>query len=298
MNKAFESRYPHAHRARRPKFLSGLSDIQEEVEGASLPRTMDHPNYRESAEQLVGKMKVYEPAVTQLLKDVTEKLGAELYGLEYRLKTPESLSEKLKIAKPEDVNDVLRYTIGFPYGKNGEDVSVAQQQDFVSGVFRTLFTLRKSGYSPAIIRNTFYPAQAYKGINANFLLPDQSSKFEIQMHTEQSYKTKSEGHVRYEEIRELERGLQTGLYEKSKANEDKLLALKANHVRESDFIETPRGIQEWIPSIGAKNLDFKWKNTQPLTPREASFIRSRIRESMLSCNGAKKKEALRRSSLS
>ncbi|MFA3763161.1 hypothetical protein [Yersinia sp. 2466 StPb PI] len=69
-------------------------------------------------------MKQYESGITNLLGDIVRKLGAKLYGREFRLKTPESLVEKLRVVESKDINDILRYTIGFPYGGNGTQILI------------------------------------------------------------------------------------------------------------------------------------------------------------------------------
>ncbi|MFW5388458.1 RHS repeat-associated core domain-containing protein, partial [Yersinia sp. 2542 StPb PI] len=232
------------------------------------------------AKEMISKISKHEPKATKILDEIAYKLGAELYGREYRLKTKESLAEKLTIAEPHEMNDVLRYTIGFPYGRNDESISLTQEQEFVSNVVFTLNTLAIKGYKAVLLRNTFHESQAYRGINANFTLPDNSAKFEIQIHTAQSFKIKSEGHIRYEGIRDLERGMQSGKYEGNNENKSKLIKLKENHLKASEVIASPTGIHEWIPSIGAKNLNFKWKDKRMLSSEETTFFRGRIKENM------------------
>jgi hypothetical protein len=173
------------------------------------------------------------------------------------------------------MNDVLRYTIGFPFGTEGP-ISEQDQQSFVQGVVRTFHALGSEGYQPVLIRNTFFPDQSYRGINANFLLPDGKTKFEVQVHTAQSYKVKSEGHGRYEAIRTLERELAGSAVDESQRLtialelEDR----KAGHREASAVIATPVGIQEWVPSK-PEMQGFKWQPRQ-LDPQQRAFYEQRV----------------------
>lgn len=228
------------------------------------------------AETMIERISAYEPALTEVLDKAAAELGAELYGREYRVKGAESLAQKLSVAPPDQMNDVLRYTIGFPYGTEGP-ISEQHQQSFVQGVVRTFHALGSEGYQPVLIRNTFFPDQSYRGINANFLLPDGKTKFEVQVHTAQSYKVKSEGHGRYEAIRTLERELAGSAVDESKRLtialelEDR----KAGHREASAVIATPVGIQEWVPSK-PEMQGFKWQPRQ-LDPQQRAFYEQRVK---------------------
>jgi RHS repeat-associated protein len=227
------------------------------------------------AEEMIERISAYEPALTEVLDQAAAELGAELYGREYRVKGAESLAQKLSVAPPDQMNDVLRYTIGFPFGTEGP-ISEQDQQSFVQGVVRTFHALGSEGYQPVLIRNTFFPDQSYRGINANFLLPDGKTKFEVQVHTAQSYKVKSEGHGRYEAIRTLERELAGSAVDESKRLtialelEDR----KAGHREASAVIATPVGIQEWVPSK-PEMQGFKWQPRQ-LDPQQRAFYEQRV----------------------
>ncbi|MHC8299843.1 RHS repeat domain-containing protein [Pseudomonas sp. ZS1P83] len=242
------------------------------------------------AQEMVARIGQYEPALTALLDVTTKELGAELYGREYRLKTPESLAQKLSVAPPDQMNDVLRYTIGFPYGAGGK-ISESEQQEFVQGVVKAFYTLGSKGYKPVLIRNTFFSEQAYRGVNANFLLPDGKTKFEIQVHTAQSYKVKSEGHVRYEGIRNLERGFASGDFDDGqKSNiEAELAERRAVHREASAIISTPQGIQEWVSNKPELN-GFKWQ-TYRLTSEQRQFYGERVKNNMAVYNGTQRVRA-------
>lgn len=227
------------------------------------------------AEAMIQRISAYEPALTQVLDNAAEELGAELYGREYRVKGAESLAQKLSVAPPDQMNDVLRYTIGFPFGAEGQ-ISEQNQQAFLQGVVRTFHALGSQGYQPVLIRNTFFPDQSYRGINANFLLPDGKTKFEVQVHTAQSYKVKSEGHGRYEAIRTLERELAGGAIDESNrlTIASELEDRKAAHREASAVIATPVGIQEWVPSK-PEMQGLKWQPRQ-LHPQQRAFYEQRV----------------------
>jgi predicted RNA methylase len=112
-------------------------------------------------------------------------------GLEFRLKTFESLNRKLiadGINTP--MNDALRYTIII-------------DKEITIGVNTILKGLESKGYQTIKIKNTFKEGQIYKGINTNVKSPE-GNIFEIQYHTSESFNVKQNiNHILYEKYRLL-----------------------------------------------------------------------------------------------
>jgi len=122
-----------------------------------------------------------------------------MVGLDYRLKSEESLTRKIfDIADAtgeaptevaNDMKDVLRYTTVFAPDK------------YVEGVKATVAQLLATGHTKKKFKNTWGNKTGYLGINAVFVTPD-GAMFELQFHTPQSFHAKDEGtHELYEEQR-------------------------------------------------------------------------------------------------
>ena len=130
-------------------------------------------------------------------------MKAKIVGLENRFKTKESLARKLtdysitrnisleKVATR--TNDVLRYTFLFSLENYRQDYDSA------------LKLLLEKGYEIQKVWNAWSnegkPKDAgYRGINAT-IISSKNQKFEIQFHTEESFRLKTETHGLYEERR-------------------------------------------------------------------------------------------------
>lgn len=153
---------------------------------------------------LIAVAEKAETASTGALVDLAARTGGEMIGLEYRLKSDESLARKIfdlseaTGAPPEevakDMKDVLRYTTVFAPAK------------YVDGVKATVADLLATGHTQKKFVNTWGNKTGYRGINAVFVTPD-GAMFELQFHTPQSFDAKDkETHKDYEEQRRLDKG--------------------------------------------------------------------------------------------
>jgi hypothetical protein len=143
-----------------------------------------------------------EPEITNDAKNIAERSGGELQGLEHRIKTPESVSNKLyerdNQREPKtvgDINDIIRYT------------EVHSPETLTDGVIKSLEEYESKDYSVERVKNSWLDENApYKGINATLRTPDGQS-FEVQYHTQESFDLKNgELHTLYEEARNLPNG--------------------------------------------------------------------------------------------
>ena len=144
---------------------------------------------------ILCKAKLVEPEVTKTMKSL-EIEGAHLEGLDYRLKSNESLCRKiisdshvkgvtLKEAA-SDIGDSLRYTL------------VADDSNYSSVVEHSLKHLEEQGYKINKVKNT-WGSEIYQGINVSLASPD-GVKMELQFHTNASYYTKEVLNHKYYEI--------------------------------------------------------------------------------------------------
>lgn len=152
----------------------------------------------ELAQRSLEEAQKEEPAVTTLLKSF-ESDTAYLAGLEFRLKSQESLTRKIisdsheKGLSLEDsaaqIYDVLRYTF------------VIDDDDYIENTRAVLEALDKKGYTVMRVKNYWAnDSNDYKGINTVLTCPN-GSHVELQFHTPSSYETKEESHKSYEVIR-------------------------------------------------------------------------------------------------
>lgn len=132
-----------------------------------------------------------EPTVTRSLSDIASANGGKLVGLEYRLKSIESLERKMAGRPDIPVNDALRYTMSF------------DEANFAEGVKTAMSSLEEQGYKRTVLRNTFKKGQPYMGINTTYLTPE-GEMFELQFHTPESFHMKDViNHPLYEQQRIL-----------------------------------------------------------------------------------------------
>lgn len=146
---------------------------------------------KSKTEKLIKVFSKTEPKITDDLTNLAKSNNGRMEGLEFRLKTFESLNRKLitdGINTP--MNDVLRYTIII-------------DKEITNGVNTILKELKSKGYQTVKIKNTFKEGQIYKGINTNVKSPE-GNIFEIQYHTSESFNVKQNiNHILYEKYRLL-----------------------------------------------------------------------------------------------
>lgn len=144
-----------------------------------------------------------ESNITNFLKDVSDSENSELFGLDYRIKTKESLIRKIISDSKEkgitakettnQINDILRYTM------------INDNESFTYKYFRIVEKMKEKGYNVIRVKNTFVDGVTYKGVNT--LVQSKSGDiFELQFHTPESIKVKeNELHKLYEEQRLLDK---------------------------------------------------------------------------------------------
>lgn len=133
-----------------------------------------------------------EPAITANLMSL-ENSDIKLTNLEYRLKTKESIKEKIEARKEcksvNELNDIVRYTF------------ITDEENYTSNMNKTISSiLSKDGYNVIQIKNT-WSTPGYKGVNCKFQKDD--VKFEVQFHTKASLEAKEAVHPIYQKARLL-----------------------------------------------------------------------------------------------
>ena len=165
------------------------------------------------AAELYDRSAKSEPAITAALKSL-EGDKAHLIGLEYRLKTRESLSRKILTdahdmeVTPQEaaaaIHDSVRYTF------------IIDDGDYAMGTKTMVAALASKGITLTKFKNFWADdSRDYQGINANFK-DAEGTIFELQFHTPESYDTKeNKTHYLYEIIRDEH----TSAEEKAKAEQ-------------------------------------------------------------------------------
>lgn len=147
----------------------------------------------ELAKMRLDEARSQEPQVTQDLQSFEDDRG-KLVGLDFRLKSQESLARKILLdAHTEEISldesaskirDVLRYTL------------CMNPDDYVSKATEVLKGLESKGYVVVKFKNT-WDNDIYKGINTNIKAPS-GIVFELQLHTPDSFEVKENNHRYYE----------------------------------------------------------------------------------------------------
>jgi hypothetical protein len=155
------------------------------------------------AQNLLEIAQKAEPIITEDITKIASIVKAEVVGLENKLKTKESLirkitnnSNKFKIPLEQiskRTNDVLRYTILF------------SDEEYQPAFFHILDLLRERKYFVKKIWDAWKNENTekdtgYRGINIT-IISSQKQMFELQFHTTDSFRVKTETHGLYDEQR-------------------------------------------------------------------------------------------------
>ncbi|MDO9866909.1 minor capsid protein [Glaesserella parasuis] len=155
-----------------------------------------------SIEELRQKAIDVEPEITEKITEIISSVGAKTAGLEYRLKSLESLKRKVEtevlagISEKQAINsvkDVIRYT------------AILDVNNFVLQYDKIQSALEKQGYFTVVVKNTWKDSAVYKGVNTfvTTLIKKDNVVFELQYHTQQSFDLKNGVlHNLYEQFRD------------------------------------------------------------------------------------------------
>lgn len=143
-----------------------------------------------------------EHAMTSGLLTAIEPTGAELAGLQFRLKAPTSLARKIATKAEErqitpkqaaaTLEDTIRYT-----------VITRRAADLIPTLTTTLTTLTRADWTVLKAEHSFVKGNPYKGIHLILAGPG-GHKCEVQFHTATAYAIKERGHADYETYRDLD----------------------------------------------------------------------------------------------
>ena len=141
-----------------------------------------------------------EPAITKDILDIAKNNNSKTEGLNYRLKSLDSLSRKIQTDHDflsnatfdeigDAINDGVRYTMIMP------------NKTYTNQLMAILQDMHKKGYKLIKFKN-FWGGETYKGINSSWVSLT-GQRLELQFHTEQSLIIKeTKSHKIYEALRE------------------------------------------------------------------------------------------------
>lgn len=121
-----------------------------------------------------------EFAITKSLKDFVSKNNAQLYGIEFRVKSPKSIYEKLYTRNYplEKLTDVIRYSI------------ILEPATYVEDIRRLIDLLERAGWKTYSLQNYWNLKNVpYNAVNSN-LINDSGICAELQYHTMDSFRIK------------------------------------------------------------------------------------------------------------
>ena len=156
------------------------------------------PEANAAAQGLREKVASLEPEITRVVTNLADNIGAELSGLEFRLKTEKSLARKIEsdsvkyngdVAQAaQNISDAVRYTM------------VIDSDNYTKGVEEVQSKIKDSGMQFSRVKNFWQKGDDYQGINAKVKHPA-GFEFEMQFHSPESLSMKEKTHPLYEERR-------------------------------------------------------------------------------------------------
>ncbi|MBT9605261.1 hypothetical protein [Microbacterium sp.] len=186
----------------------GAGALPPEDPGAAAWRSQEQSDLYLSApekkvvDDYLAGSRAAEPRITDdMTRIVGGQPGARLEGLDYRLKSDESMYRKVATALDESglpgtrasaettmagMKDSVRYTV------------ILDPSDYTSGTRSVIDGLVSDGYQPfGNLKNT-WGGSGYQGINSNWFDPASGRVIEVQFHTDASFAAKMETHELYE----------------------------------------------------------------------------------------------------
>jgi hypothetical protein len=204
---------PGVHGGSKPSGKAIIKPGKGKIKPKPKPKTEAKPEdtqglSRQAAIAKLEEAKEQEPAVTQMVTKLADQHGGEMWGLEYKFKTAESMSRKIESRvnqkglpveeAADEITDALRYTVVF------------EDEDYVPALRAMKSQLEEQGWVKydEKWKNYFASQGSYQGYNAIYVNKETGYRFELQYHTPQSKEASFNGHTLYEKWRVSEDGQQ------------------------------------------------------------------------------------------
>jgi len=199
---------------------------------ADLPSWSDGDGNSLNAEQnhaagaLLDRARLAEVRLTATVREIASEVGGELFGEADRLKTADSLKRKLADRLADGVplsvaiaqlKDSVRYTVGL------------SEDGYSSGTGQTIRSLLDRGFRPVDFKNHWEGGSGYRGVNTFWLDPLTGQVFEVQFHTDNSFRAKTSTHGLLAEFRVMP------------PDDPRRMLLEAEHLAGFVDVRTPEG---------------------------------------------------------
>jgi hypothetical protein len=153
------------------------------------------------AKKMYQRASEAEPGITKAVTESVQQNGGQMEGLDFRLKSEESLGRKIDIEatqrglSPREAQDYITDSVRY--------TAIFKPDNLVQGVNSTSDLLRQQGFElyDHHYTNYFGSGGPYQGYNTAWINPSTGQKFELQFHTEESFRIKQSNHVLYEKYR-------------------------------------------------------------------------------------------------
>jgi hypothetical protein len=163
-------------------------------------RTLDSTANAEANRACERIRDIEQRVITPAMREIeAEDPDRTMAGLDHRVKGPDRLKDKAAKTLKEQpeitasqalslIPDAIRFTYCYT------------DQHYATGVRSDLDRLHARGFELTKLKNSWESDQ-YKGINSQWREPETGQRFEVQFHTETSFKAKQVTHGAYERIR-------------------------------------------------------------------------------------------------
>lgn len=186
--------------------------------GSGAAASEDDSAIEACADNLLAEAVLLEPQVTAMLHELCSAFGGELSGLEFKLKSRESLLRKMHAKLSEarteaiDAEDETEVDIAaLMYGPRITDVLrytvIIDTARYTPGVEAAMARFEGDRSTKTIdLKNYWSGNDTYQGINDVFAvtapaLPSGYLNFEVQFHTPESFASKMDAHALYDQFR-------------------------------------------------------------------------------------------------
>lgn len=246
---------------------------QQSATMAMVDHTLKSDKFKSLSKEY-NKIRVIEPLITSDVKNVTKDLKTSLSGLKFSVKTASStedklsrnekyLSDKDSFFSPKDrlhqFKDIVRYT------------EICNHEDIAQVTKRTIDLMEKQGYVLSGIKNYFsnhFPDTGYKGMHLNFISP-YGQEIELQVHSKESFDTKQNGHVLYEQVRKTSVLKKDAILLNQKMHDLYANIKKPPRIDEIRNYRMPSWKKEKILKEGRENTSVMYENERTKSGAEA-----------------------------
>lgn len=199
----------------------------------TVPKDMNYQSWK-----AYNKAVTHEANITDMLRALVEETGHELSGLEFRVKTPESFTQKInkEAAEYQVCNPETTYEKSFQYATSRmydavRYTALAENNEFTEKYKKAVNFLQGKGYNINRVKNSLPDIGAiYRGVNTVVTAPD-GFNFELQFHMPESLEVKNKTHLLYEEARE------------AKVSTSRIGELEAEMKALTRKLQTPKGAE-------------------------------------------------------